>query len=406
MKNQFKVLVFVAIILITLTVCVVSAIGVNTILGAANAAPMSLAMIAVLFRPNPTPPPFVPPVVTDRYLTFTAEEDNVKVGFVYFSEDYQTQDAGLNIEYSLDNGVTFLPYQIALSEEEAFLITLNQGQSVKFRGMNDNLSFYLEDEDDYQYLKCVLQGTCKASGDVTSLLNKIGGNIDIQQYCFCNMFYACTSLMQAPSLPSTTLDAYCYSKMFQGCTSLTQAPSLPATTLAEYCYSEMFQGCTSLTQAPSLPATTLAEYCYSELFKGCTSLTQAPSLPATILATNCYYELFSECTSLTQAPSLPATILATNCYNKMFQGCTSLTQAPSLPATTLAGYCYSAMFLGCTSLNYVKAMFLTSPSNSYTNNWLLNVAATGTFVKNSQASWDVTGANGIPSGWQVETADN
>ena len=60
--------------------------------------------------------------------------------------------------------------------------------------------------------------------------------------------------------------------MFYGCTSLVQAPALPATTLAESCYSNMFSGCTALTQAPALPATTLAEYCYSAMFRGCTAL--------------------------------------------------------------------------------------------------------------------------------------
>ena len=142
----------------------------------------------------------------------------------------------------------------------------------------------------------------------------------------------------------------CYSNMFYGCTSLTTAPSLPATTLAENCYSYMFYGCTSLTTAPSLPATTLANYCYSNMFYGCRSLTTAPSLPATTLANYCYRNMFYGCTSLTTAPSLPATTLANYCYSNMFNGCTSLTTAPSLPATTLARYCYRNMFNDCTSI--------------------------------------------------------
>ena len=88
----------------------------------------------------------------------------------------------------------------------------------------------------------------------------------------------------------------------------------------------------------------------------------------------------------------------------MFYGCTSLTTAPELPATTLVNSCYDSMFRGCTSLNYVKAMFTTTPSSSYTSNWVSGVSSTGTFVKNSSATWDVTGANGIPSGWTVTTA--
>ena len=62
------------------------------------------------------------------------------------------------------------------------------------------------------------------------------------------------------------------------------------------------------------------------------------------------------------------------------------------------------MFQNCSSLNYIKAMFTTTPSTTYTNNWVNGVAATGTFVKNSAAQWDVTGTYGVPSGWTVQTA--
>ena len=71
---------------------------------------------------------------------------------------------------------------------------------------------------------------------------------------------------------STTLASYCYSNMFYGCTSLVNAPELPATTLASRCYSNMFYGCTSLVNAPELPATTLASYCYSYMFYNCSHL--------------------------------------------------------------------------------------------------------------------------------------
>ena len=91
---------------------------------------------------------------------------------------------------------------------------------------------------------------------------------------------------------------YCYHAMFNGCSNLIQAPTLPATTLTKYCYSYMFFGCTSLTEAPTLPATTLAESCYATMFFGCTSLTKIPTLPATTLTKQCYYNMFYECTSL------------------------------------------------------------------------------------------------------------
>ena len=37
------------------------------------------------------------------------------------------------------------------------------------------------------------------------------------------------------------------------------------------------------------------------------------------------------------------------------------------------------------------------------SNWVKNVAATGTFVKNSAATWTRTGTSGVPSGWTIET---
>ena len=64
------------------------------------------------------------------------------------------------------------------------------------------------------------------------------------------------------------------------------------------------------------------------------------------------------------------------------------------------------MFSGCTSLNYVKAMFTSTPStasNAPTYNWLYNVSSTGTFIKNSNATWNATGTYAVPSGWTLLT---
>jgi hypothetical protein len=222
-------------------------------------------------------------------------------------------------------------------------------------------------------------------------------------YCYADMFSHCTSLTTAPALPATTLADRCYSGMFSDCTSLTTAPALPATTLASSCYNYMFAGCTSLTTAPVLPATTLLNDCYRSMFSGCTSLTTAPELPATTLANQCYKYMFGDCTSLKVAPALPATTLASSCYNSMFFRCTSLTAAPVLPATTLTSDCYNSMFYGCTNLSYIKALFTTTPGSGSTATWVYGVKATGTFVKSASATWNVTGNNGVPSGWEIKS---
>lgn len=150
-------------------------------------------------------------------------------------------------------------------------------------------------------------------------------------------------------------------------------------------------------------------YQFTNLFKGCKSLlvdASALRLPATTLAERCYAGMFSNCTSLVNAPELPATELAQYCYSGMFSGCTSLAKAPELPATTLVSFCYNSMFKGCSSLAYIKAMFTGSPGTYTTRYWVDGVSPTGTFVKNSAATWaDTFGVDAIPNGWTVETAN-
>ena len=263
-----------------------------------------------------------------KILTFTANEDGSSVGFIVFNDGYDIPEdyTKPSLQYSTDGGKTWQDYDLQISDEvsEATAIELDEGGTVMFKGINENLAYYLEDDSDWLFVQAYIEGSVAASGDITSLINGIGGNASLAISCYRSMFERCTSLTQAPALPATTLAESCYSNMFNGCTGLTLAPDLPATTLANHCYHSMFSGCTGLTQAPVLLATTLADYCYASMFKDCTGLTQAPALPATTLAEGCYNSIFSGCTGLTQAPVLLATTLAQNCYSTMFNGCRNI----------------------------------------------------------------------------------
>ena len=133
-----------------------------------------------------------------------------------------------------------------------------------------------------------MRGKIEASGNVNSMLSSDFDNLTSlsgYDYAFYKLFSECTSLINAPELPATSLAHLCYMDMFEKCTSLTNAPELPSINLATGCYRVMFYGCTSLTNAPSLPATSLAEWCYSEMFKGCSALTEV-RISATTTATN------------------------------------------------------------------------------------------------------------------------
>ena len=319
----------------------------------------------------------------EEYLTFVAKE-NGTFTFTPYNNNV--------VRYSTDGGEKWT---------EGNSIEVNAGDKVMWKGTMIT---------SYGIGKFGSTANFDVQGNIMSLLygDKYKGQTDLtgKNYVFYHLFYENTKIISAEnlSLPAATLANDCYERMFEGCTSLTTAPELPARTMVEQCYNGMFQGCTNLTTAPELPATTLAHRCYYHMFDGCTSLTTAPELPAKTLAERCYETMFNRCTSLTTAPELPATTLANYCYNSMFNGCTSLTTAPELPATTLVDSCYNWMFYDCRSLNYIKAMFTTTPSDDYTDKWVDGVSATGTFVKNGAATWNVTGVHGVPSGWTVQTA--
>ena len=298
-----------------------------------------------------------------NYLTVVALEDGLTASL-------STND----VEYSIDGNDNWTTLSAGTASP-----AINKNHYISFRGN-------LTPASSKGVGRFVINKSCDLTGNCNSLLfgdNAADNNsLSGKNYAFYELFYNCTTIKNVSS------------------------NFLPAKTLASDCYSNMFYGCTSLTTAPALPATTLASYCYNSMFWYCSSLTTAPQLPATTLANNCYRYMFYYCTSLTIAPSiLPATTLADNCYSHMFRGCSSLTTAPELPATTLANYCYFYMFYGCSKLNYIKALFTTTPSSSYTDSWVYGVASSGTFVKNKNATWNVTGTSGIPSGWTVEIYD-
>ena len=355
-----------------------------------------------------------------EYMTFEAIEDTeFSIVFTYDSiiNQYITQAMRESFSYSVDDGETWVTFETPNDTYSGIALTtptIHAGEKVLWKGIGTQ-NQVPGPRSAYCYFTS--SGGYIAYGNMMSIIygdmfiNKY--DLENTNYSFSNFFYNNSYLISAQNLilPATTLVDDCYDSMFYGCTSLTTAPELPATTLTNGCYSKMFYDCTSLTTAPELPATTLTNACYSNMFNGCMSLTTAPELPATTLTAECYIGMFRNCSSLTAAPELPATTLARTCYNSMFSGCTGLTTAPELPATTLVSSCYNSMFSGCSNLNYIKAMFTTAPSSEYTNDWLSGVSATGTFVKNSAATWTTDydehvwrGTSGVPSDWTVQTA--
>ena len=346
-----------------------------------------------------------------NYLKFTAIEDGT----------FQYPKA---LEYSLDNGSTW----VSLAANTA-TPTVGVGEKIMWKGSytpgNANNTFTSTGQftaegdprsivygDSFEtatldsYAMYRMFNGCTKLTSVKNLV--ITGEFASNAINACRrMFEGCTSLVEPmDELPILTLRGTCYQSMFEGCKSLTTCPSLPSTSLASGCYSRMFYNCSSLvTPMQTLPATILANSCYNFMFYGCSNLVSTPIMAPTTLASACCGGMFYSCSNLeTINLTLPATTLASNCYVSMFRNCSKLVSTPVLPAIDLVSGCYSHMFRACSSVNYIKAMFKTEPSTTYTDNWVNGVAATGTFVKNSEATWNVSGINGIPNNWTVETA--
>lgn len=301
-----------------------------------------------------------------NYLQFTAKNGSATIGM--------SGTVSPNVSYSTD-GTNWTSWDYSD-------ISLNEDDTVYFKGSNSN-GFNTSSS---AYNNFTTSGTVEVNGNVMSLLygDDFEGELTIP-------------------------NSYCFFFLFRNCTGLTSASgmSLPATTLTERCYSGMFEGCTNLVNSPELPATTMAVHCYRSMFNTCPSLLTAPNLPSTTLAEGCYYSMFSHCSGLTTVQTtLPATTLTNSCYYYMFINCSSLTTAPVLPAKTLVSNCYTSMFKNCSSLNYIKAMFTTTPSTTYTKDWVSGVASSGTYVKNSSASYTTRGVNAIPTGWTIQKASS
>jgi len=330
------------------------------------------------------------------YFTIESLEDSNQISF---SLEYDGNGPAYEdlhyIAYSTNNGLSWTTTTMD-GTAKVITVNVNQNDKILFKGEGTSLltvGTYAAKPSSFSSTK-----TFNVCGNIMSLL--YGDNF--------------ADKMSIPASTISSTNPRTFNSLLKN-SKVVNAKNLvlQATTLRNSCYGHMFEGCTSLTTAPELPATSLANNCYNSMFYGCTSLVTAPELPATTLAgsnneagNDCYNSMFRGCTSLTTAPSiLPATRLTPSCYESMFQDCTSLAVSPQLPALTLQNWCYRYMFKGCTSLNKVTCLatnILSGTAADCLVDWLLNVSATGTFVKNSSMSSWPTGSDGIPTGWTIQ----
>ena len=304
-------------------------------------------------------------------------------------EDYVVID-NRPFEYSLDDGATWWDATADLKGEDDAdkYLRVYVTSSLKLKA-NLLWTSSIKDTQSLSSMQILPDATYTVSGSIMSL-------------CYGDDFSSYTGELTWPMslfYMSKTLRKINTPKTLLSATSFKYADSSDTSGA----YENMFYNCTKLENAPEIHLAHIGLWDCASMFYKCVSLTTASVIHSLSVGRNGCNSMFDGCTSLVKAPSkLPAT-LEPYCFLGMFYNCKALERAPELPAITLVSNCYNYMFDGCSKLNYVKAKFTTTPGSSYTNSWLRGTAATGTFVKNKDATWNVTGVDGIPSGWTVVT---
>ena len=305
-------------------------------------------------------PPIDDVMNIDNYLTIEPLEDGLTA---YLSTN--------NCEYCIDGSDEWVSLNAG-----TLTPAINVGQTISFRGNlqpvpNTGIGTFTISKS------CNLRGNCNSMlfGDNAANNYSLSG----YNYAYYRLFYGCSNIVNVSKgfLPSVVVSSNCYYYMFYGCTSLVTAPDLPATILAGSCYYYMFYNCTSLVEAPDLPAETLQNYCY--------------------------YGMFYKCSSLTKAPVISATTVSYHCCYYMFYSCSSLVTAPDLLALKLESYCYYSMFNQCSEMLYIKMLATDVSASGCLTNWVKKVERQGgIFTKNINATWSISGDNGVPKKWSIQ----
>lgn len=155
-------------------------------------------------------------------------------------------------------------------------------------------------------------------------------------------------------------------------------------------------------------------YCYYKLFSGCTALTKSPKFYKSQTNAGAHYAfayMFEGCTNLAEEPENFNTqngyVRSNYLYKGMFKGCTSLENVELNFLTLYDDSSYTStgafeeMFDGCTNLNEIKLLqYRGTFDTTHFNNWVRDVAASGTFIWNGTDT--TTGDYAIPSGWTIQ----
>lgn len=347
--------------------------------------------------------PYIPSYI-DQYLTIESLVDNNVIKW----KNSSSSGVLKHIYYSTDGDIWRGEFS---SYNGATLATLNTGDKLYLKA--DHITGSWND-----HCMFTASGQYNVYGNLLSLIymDEFADKSSIDSTeCFIQTFNS-TPVVSAENLviPITAVPDSGLRELFISCTSLVSADISYIQSAGKYSMMNMFKGCTSL-ESIKLPSSelTLNTYAFYNAFNGCSNLATDIVLTLSGGYSSVCQTMFSGCTSLKKVTlniTSTADLGVGSAFNRMFYGCTGLENAyfNFYGNLTGTGSTCKEMFSGCSSLSYIKAMpkninFSGPGSSLPTCNWVSGVAANGTFVKNSQATWNKTGTNGVPSGWSVQT---
>jgi len=189
----------------------------------------------------------------------------------------------VTLEYSLDNGSTWTTWA---ETDNVRSLTLADGQTMHIRNTSETSTGFSTGSSSTDIYRFSFSDYAYGGGNINSLLCKNPENAVITENCFNRLFLS-TSLVTAPSLPSTEIARNCYYYMFRECRYLVTAPEvLPATTIYQNSYYYMFEGNTSLVKAPKILAESIVSYACNSMFRNDSSLNYIYTAMTQISGTN------------------------------------------------------------------------------------------------------------------------
>ena len=194
----------------------------------------------------------------DTPLTFTSVGG---VSTIKFTQNGSPHD--LNLEYSLDNGNTWIDDTSSKTYKTNGFI-LNDGEKLMLRATDAGNSYINNSAYTYHKITTTTNGEILVNGNIQTLLDKTGQRMDVPSCCYCEFFNG-SDIKTPPMLPATTLGEDVYRGMFGSCLKMVKFPELPAKNLGYRCYGWFYSSQITENNEITLPAETLTPYCYRNM---------------------------------------------------------------------------------------------------------------------------------------------